>query len=224
MTADPQHAAGLALFRRLKRFSLGMFDGKMLEISEYHGRVDLRIEFDDPFVPTIVDGDLGDLEEDEDAEGDVGEQDGSQESSNALDAEVEDNPDEVSFESGPLDIAETSEIVETLPLFNTILHRMPDDFKLDDADSRSRNHIRKKSGIATKKLAGGGAKVKVDPYTSPSSFPVLIPLPLGVSRPPLPRSASTTRKPPRSLLAPTQKPQAPVYRRHWQEFAAEPTR
>lgn len=219
MTADPQHAAGLALFRRLKRFSLGIFDGKVLEISEYHGRVDLRIEFDDSFVPTIVDGDLGDLEEDEDAEGDVGEQDGSQRSSNALEAEVEDHPDEVSFESGPLDVAETSEIVETLSLFNTTLRRMPDDFKLDGADSRSRNHIRNKSGIATKTLAGGGAKAKVKPYTLPGSssfFPMLILLlPLDVSRPPLPRSATTTGKPPRSLLAPTRNPQAPVYRLRW---------
>jgi hypothetical protein len=190
MTADPHHAAGLALFRRLKRFSQGIFDGKTLEISEYYGRVDLRIEFDDNFVPTIVDGDLGDLEEDEDAEGDAGEQDGSQEISNSIASEGEDHLGEVSFESGPLDVAETTEIVETLPLFNTTLRRLPDDFKLDGADSRSRNHIRNKSGIATKKLVGGGAESKVNHYT----FILLFRLLLDAHPPPSQRFPSSSAK------------------------------
>ena len=138
--------------------------------------MDLRIEFDETFVPTIVDGDLGDLEEDEDAEGDVGAQDGSQ-------AIIERGRfrRRMRLRQGGLRASEVTAFDDRLRTIlctyvasasassskspNTTLRRMPDDFKLDGADSRSRNHIRNKSGIATKKLAGGGAKSKVNHYT-----------------------------------------------------------
>jgi hypothetical protein len=54
MASDLQHAVALVLFKRLQRFGEGIFDGKTPKISEYHGRVDLTIEFDDDFVPTVV--------------------------------------------------------------------------------------------------------------------------------------------------------------------------
>ena len=41
METDPEHADAIALFKRVKRFGEAIFDGKTLEISEYHGRVDL---------------------------------------------------------------------------------------------------------------------------------------------------------------------------------------
>ena len=52
----PQHKAGVALFSRLKRFNEAVFDEatQTVEISEYHGQVDVRIKFDADFQPSLV--------------------------------------------------------------------------------------------------------------------------------------------------------------------------
>ena len=80
MVNDPDHAVGVSLFKRLKRFGEAIFDDHKLEISEYHGRADVTIEFDSNFVPTLVDdvsivinceSDSDDDSDVEDTDGDV---------------------------------------------------------------------------------------------------------------------------------------------------------
>jgi hypothetical protein len=50
---SPTHKAGVELFSRLRRFNEAVYceETGVVEISEYHGRVDVRIQFDKDFQP-----------------------------------------------------------------------------------------------------------------------------------------------------------------------------
>jgi hypothetical protein len=138
MASAPQHAVALVWFKRLQRFGEAIFDGKTLQISEYHGHVDLTIEFDDDFVLTM----------DSDVHGIMTENpnevvDEAWVAENAMStAEVEmelfegdpegENDSVVSFEYAPLSEShQHKEVVPILPNTNTIIHRLWDGFRID---------------------------------------------------------------------------------------------
>ena len=175
MAADPEHAVALSLFKKLKRFGEAIFDGKTLQISEHHGRVDLTIVFDDAFVPTMLSDVRGTLNESPD---DV--VDDSREAENAmtaaeveaalLEGDAEDgNGNLVSFACAPLSEShEHKEVVTTLPFTNTTIYRLPDGFRIESTDSRERSHKRHRSAQTNKVLAGGGTKAKGTRQTTKS--------------------------------------------------------
>jgi hypothetical protein len=162
---EPAHATAVGIFKRLKRFGDAVFDGKTLEISEYHGRVDLTIVFDGNFVPSVVTSasglfaSAGETTED----GADGEEMTTGEVEAALlERSEEDHQDsQVSFTNGTLTESHVNkETVTILPLTNTTVRRLPDGFKNDGRDSRTRGQKRNRSNIKTKQLIGGGAKAK----------------------------------------------------------------
>ena len=59
------------------------------------------------------------------------------------------------------------ETITLLPLTNTSVRRLPDGFRNDGRDSRSRAQKRRRSNVATKQLLGGGAKAKVKQERTP---------------------------------------------------------
>jgi hypothetical protein len=167
MASDPQHAVALVLFKRLQRFGEAIFDGKTLQISEYHGRVDLLIEFDDDFVPTVVSDVHGIMAENPDEV--VDENRVAENVMSAAEVEValfegdpeDENESVVSFECAPLSEShEHKEVVTVLPNTNTIIHRLPDGFRIDGTDNRERSHKRHRSAQCNKVLVGGGKKAK----------------------------------------------------------------
>ena len=166
MVEDPKHAVGVALFKRIKRFGEAVFDGKVLRISEYHGRVDLTIEFNADFSPHLVDtgGDCGlfaDDNEDDKFDEEDDEMLGEDVELAMLQrsGDEEDSSSQVSFHGRPLEEShQGDETVTVLPNTHTKIRRLSHGFKLQDSNNRTHQHKRHRSGIATKTMRGGGVK------------------------------------------------------------------
>ena len=161
MVRGPKHDVGVALFKRLKRFGGAVFDGKTQSVSEYHGKVDLTIEFDGGFIPKIVaDGGVNGImgDDDFDSENEDGSDDGDAQAEN-IEGSADSN--QLSFFSKPMQESHTAaEIVTVLPTTNTTVRRLPEGFRPKEANARSHAHKRKRNGMNTKSLGGGGSKPK----------------------------------------------------------------
>jgi hypothetical protein len=165
MINHPDHALALQLFSRLKRFGEAVFDGTTLQISEYHGRVDLTIVFDKDFVPTIVSSANAVLANEGETVDVAGNDMVAEEVEAAVleRAEEDDYDSHVSFQSEPITESHVNkETVTMLPLTNTLIRRLPDGFKADGTDSRTRTQARPPPSLSSP---------SIPPFLSPAPPP-----------------------------------------------------